>query len=210
MPIRIRGAPGVARPAPYLSLTAALVGALTLTTVLAAPPAAAQRDGSSRTSLELRPVVGAFIATGSEHRGFVKDGVLVGGQASWAFSPQVAVVGNFAWSPTDRPAWFGFPRERGLDVYQYDVGLEGRTGRPREGVGGFAGLGLGGRTYRLENIGTTTQFDGYGALGGDYLFGRTAIRVEGRDYLSRFRPIVRGNSKTRNDVTVTAGVTFRL
>lgn len=210
MSVRLYAARSGARPARRRSRTAVLVGTLVFAITAVSSPAAAQRDGALRASLELRPVVGAFIATGSEHRAFVKDGFLLGGQVSWLFSPQFAATGNFAWSGSDSPASPVLPIQRRLNVYQYDVGIEGRTDRQWDGLGGFAGLGVGGRTYHLDAVGTNSHLDGYAALGGDYALGRTAVRIEGRDYISRFRPFEGGNTSTRNDVSVTAGVTFRL
>jgi hypothetical protein len=49
-----------------------------------------------------------------------------------------------------------------------------------------------------------------GALGGEVGFGRLGLRVEGRDYVSRFEPLIGdGDTKTRNDVTLAAGLTVR-
>ena len=51
---------------------------------------------------------------------------------------------------------------------------------------------------------------GYGALGGEAGFGRTGLRLEARDYISRFEPLTgNGDAKTRNDVTLAAGLTVR-
>lgn len=191
-------------------LLTALAGAVIIGSATSVSPAAAQTDGSLRTSLELRPFVGAFIPTGREHRDFVKDAFLLGAQASWAFSRSLAVTGNFGWAPSESRPSFVFPVERRLNVYQYDVGLEGRSPSAMANLTGFGGLGIGGRTYHIRDVGTKTNLDGYIALGGDYSFGRTAVRIEGRDYISQFRPFFGGERKTRNDVTISAGMTFRM
>jgi hypothetical protein len=76
----------------------------------------------------------------------------------------------------------------------------------------LAGLGIGGRTYKYRDldVGAKTDVAGYGALGGELGFGRVGVRVEGRDYVSRFKPLTTdGDAKTRNDVTLAAGLTLK-
>jgi hypothetical protein len=184
------------------------VGAALLVSSIFAPRANAQVSGS----FELRPFVGAYIPTGDQ-RDFLKDAVLVGGQASWRVIPMVAVTGTFAWSPSkDRLA----AGNQTLDLYQYDVGAELRTPSALSaGVANltpFVGLGLGGRTYNYRDldVSSTTNFDGYGAIGGDFGFGPLALRIEGRDYVSQFKPFTgNGDTKTRNDIGLAAGITYR-
>jgi hypothetical protein len=76
----------------------------------------------------------------------------------------------------------------------------------------FAGLGIGGRTYDyrdVDNVDAKTNLAGYGALGGEFAFGQFGLRVEGRDYISRFEPLTGdGEKKTRNDVSVAAGLSI--
>ena len=51
------------------------------------------------------------------------NAVLVGGQASYTVNPNWAVVGTFGWSPSkDKLS----ARQDKLDLYQYDLGVEGR------------------------------------------------------------------------------------
>ena len=161
---------------------------------------------------EIRPFVGAFIPTGDQ-RDLLKDAVLVGGQASWRVIPALAITGTFGWSPSKDRITAG---DQTLDIYQYDVGAELRAASLRSsGVldfSPFVGLGLGGRTYNYRDldVGSKTDFDGYGALGGDIGFGPIALRIEGRDYVSQFKPLTGGGSnKTRNDVGLAAGITYR-
>src|SRR5436305_14764119 len=73
-----------------------LTAAALFTAAAAAQPAGAQTSG---IGLELRPSVGAYIPTGDQ-RDFVKDAVLVGGEASWRVIAALALTGTFAWSPT--------------------------------------------------------------------------------------------------------------
>ena len=163
--------------------------------------------------VEVRPFAGALIPTGPS-RAFLKNALLAGGQVSVRILPQLAATGTFAWSPNNDRTFVGAPT---LDVYQYDVGLEARGAGWFQGDGWnftpFAGLGVGGRTYNYRDLDlrTTTDVDGYGAIGGEVGYGRIGLRVEGRDYISQFHPLNGiGSTANHNDVALGAGVTVRL
>jgi hypothetical protein len=188
------------------------VAAFALSSALGAANASAQNMTTHNSSgFEIRPYAGAFIPTGQQ-RDFLKDAVIVGGQASYRIVPQLALTGTLGWSPSkDRVT----PGDQTLDVWQYDLGAELRA--PSWLASGawdftpFAGLGAGGRTYNYRDldVNSKTNFAGFGTLGGELGFGRIGLRVEGRDYVSQFKPFTGGDSKTRNDVTVAAGLTLR-
>ena len=174
--------------------------------------ASAARAQTSSTQFELRPFVGAFIPTGDQ-RDLLKDAVLVGGQASWRVMPVLALTGTFAWSPSKDRITAG---NQTLDIYQYDLGAELRTPSAYNAslvdFTPFIGLGLGGRTYSYRDLSvdSKTNFDGYGAVGGDIGFGPIALRIEGRDYVSQFKPLTgTGSTKTRNDIGLAAGIAYR-
>jgi hypothetical protein len=161
---------------------------------------------------EVRPIVGAYIPTGDQ-RDILKDAVLVGAQASWHVIPALSFTGTFAWSPSKDRITAG---DQTLDIYQYDVGAELRGASwyqtPAWDFTPFAGLGLGGRTYDYRDLdaGSTTDFDGYGSLGGDFGIGAFGVRIEGRDYVSQFKPLTgTGDSKTRNDISLFVGLAYR-
>jgi hypothetical protein len=64
--------------------------------------------------------------------------------------------------------------------------------------------------YRDLNVDSKTNLDGYGALGFDLGVGPIGVRIEGRDYVSRFQPLTGGGDiKTRNDVALVAGLGVR-
>lgn len=169
------------------------------------------QDAVGSRGFEFRPYAGAYIATGDQ-RDFLKDAVIVGAQASYRFIPQLAITGTFGWSPSKDRITVG---DQKLDLYQYDIGAELRA--PSWFAAGpwdftpFAGLGVGGRTYdyRDLDVDAKTNVAGFGVLGGELGFGRTGVRLEARDYVSQFKPFTGGDSKTRNDVTVAAGLTLR-
>src|SRR5215218_5360685 len=71
----------------------------------------------------------------------------------------------------------------------------------------FLGLGGGGRTYNYRDLDADAKSNvaGYGVVGGELGFGRFGLRLEARDYVSRFKPFDGSDSETRNDVTITSG-----
>ncbi len=166
----------------------------------------------SVTRGEIRPFVGTYLPTGDQ-RDLLRDAFLLGAQASYRFRPQLAVTGTFAWSPSKDRITRG---DQSIDIYHYDVGVEGRAASWLRGAAWdftpFVGVGLGGRTYdyRDLDVDSRSKLAGYGALGGELGFGRLGARIEARDYLSQFAPLTgRGESDTRNDVTLSAGLTVR-
>jgi len=186
-----------------------LTAAALFTAAASAQSAGAQTSG---IGLELRPFVGAYIPTGDQ-RDFLKDAVLVGGEASWRVIPAFAVTGTFAWSPSKDRLTAG---DQTLDIFQYDVGGELRVpsgyGLGFAQLTPFVGLGVGGRTYSYRDLDVSSKsnVDGYGALGGDIGFGPVALRIEARDYVSQFKPLVGGgDTKTRNDIGLAAGLSYR-
>lgn len=189
-----------------------LAAATGLALLIFAGPVAAQAPSPGGGAIELRPYVGAFIPTGDQ-RDLLQDGVFAGLQASYRILPQLAITGTLGWSPSEDRITSGRPT---LDVYQYDLGAEARASGWKRGetweFTPFAGLGVGGRTYDYRDlgVGSTTNIAGYGALGGEFGFGRIGVRLEARDYVSGFKPLTgSGDSETRNDVTIAAGLTVR-
>jgi hypothetical protein len=170
---------------------------------------------TSTPPVTLRPVVGALMGTGDQHDA-LKSAVLVGGQASYAFHPNFAVVGTFGWSPSQDKL---SPQQPKLDLYQYDLGIEGRlndlTANSSFITRPYAALGGGGRTYNLRNVPNAdaqTNALGYGAIGLDldHASGKFGLRLEARDNVTAFKGF-RGelpDRKARNDVQLSAGLTF--
>jgi hypothetical protein len=166
-------------------------------------------------AFNVRPVVGALVATGDEHD-VLKNAVLVGGQLSYTLNSNLAVLGSFAWSPSEDKTTTPRPK---LDLYQYDVAIEGRLDDLTSGspvaTRPFAAVGGGARTYNVRNVpGSSAQTNplAFGAIGLDVgpASGRVGVRVEARDNLTWFKGL-RGelaDRNTRNDVQFAAGLTF--
>ena len=212
--------------------SALVAAALTLTTASAhaqyaapagpdAPRAPAAVYGRG---LELRPFAGALLPTGAQ-RDLLQNAALVGAQLGWAVHPNVGLTGGFGWSPikdrTTAAAGTRFFTGRGetVDLFQYDVGVEGRL--PLAAAAGwtatpYLGLGGGGRTYRYRDVdgvdGQTSPF-GYGAVGVDLAprTGALGVRLEARDNVTAFRGLrgEYGDRTGRNDVQLGAGLTYR-
>ena len=191
------------------SAVSLLLGGAAVLALAVASPLEAQSQSSG--NFEIRPYVGAYLPTGDQ-RDILKDALLVGAQASYRVIPQLAITGTLGWSPTEDRVGAG----QTLDLLQYDVGAELRAPawvqRASWDFSPFVGLGVGGRTYdyRDLDIDAKTNVAGYGALGGEFGFGQFGLRIEGRDYISRFKPLTgSGETKTRNDVAVAAGLTIK-
>lgn len=183
----------------------ALIGiALVLATILGAVTLGAQQFPTVRGAI--RPYVGAWIPTGDQREVF-EDAVLVGAQASLNATPNVAITGSFGWAPGSDKLTAGSQK---IDTYQYDLGLEARSLRESFApFKPFIGAGVGGRTYRYRDLDVDARNNlaGYGALGFDLSIGAVEFRLEGRDYVSGFKPLTgAGESKTRNDVAIFAGL----
>ena len=187
-----------------------LFGGLALVAASLANALEAQLPG--QRNLEIRPYVGAYLPTGDQ-RDLFTDAILAGAQASYRITPQVAITGTLGWSPTEDRLTAG---QETVDLFQYDLGVELRAPswiqRESWDFTPFVGLGGGGRTYdyRDLDIDSKTNVAGYGALGGEFGFGQFGFRIEGRDYISRLKPFTgNGETKTRNDIALAAGLTIR-
>lgn len=189
--------------------------ALAVAASLAAFAMRAQAQAPSQSAFQVRPLVGALVATGDQHD-VLKNAVLVGAQGSYALSQNFGLVGSFGWSPNEDKTSATRPK---LDLYQYDLGLQGRLSDLTSGSAiatrPYAVVGGGARTYSLRNVpGASAQTNplGYGALGVDLdqTSGRVGLRLEARDNVTAFKGL-RGelqDRKARNDLQFVAGLTF--
>ena len=169
--------------------------------------ATALRAQERQTISELRPFAGAYVPAGTQ-RDFFPAAPIFGLQAGLQLRPTLHVVGSFGMVPLHSK--YDVTRDNAI-ILMYDVGVE--RGLPRRLRGGwqlapFIGLGVGARTYSYRARELTTQTCGgaYGALGTELQLGLSALRIEARDNLYRFRSPVAGvKSETRNDLAFTLG-----
>ena len=202
--------PAALRPSTLRAgLTLAVIAAMSAFAVRVQAQAPAQR------AFQVRPLVGALVATGDQHD-VLKNAVLVGAQGSYTLSPTFALVGSFGWSPSEDKTSATRPK---VDLYQYDLGLEGRLSNltPNAAISTqpYAVIGGAARTYNLRNVpnaSAQTNPLGYGAVGLDLdqTNGRIGLRLEARDNVTAFKGL-RGelqDRKARNDLQFAAGLTF--
>ncbi|HET7224563.1 MAG TPA: hypothetical protein VFK69_02525, partial [Candidatus Eisenbacteria bacterium] len=154
---------------------------------------------------EVRPFAGAFVPTGKQ-RDVLKDTWMIGAQGGVEMAQRLHAIATLAWAANpggNDPSVFDY--NAGIEAFQpIDMSMNWQV-RP------FAGLGLGARTYvgHGDNTGSETQFAGYGALGTEFQIRRIALRIEGRDYLSRFKGLNgTDRARTGNDLTFSGGVAF--
>jgi len=160
---------------------------------------------------EVRPFVGALVPTGTQ-RDVFKDALLVGTQVAVEAADRVHVVGTFAFAGPD---YHQASVSGHMHVYQVDLGGElfqnvdlnaNWKFRP------FLGAGAGVRRYDPTAIGGKKDYaTGFGALGAELQMSRAALRIEARDYLTRFKgPAGIDAAANRNEVALTAGLAYHL
>lgn len=163
-----------------------------------------------RVRPEIRPFVGMHFPTGDQ-RDLFDDAATLGLQAALELRPSFHLLGTFGWAAGQTKYAV---TEDHVQIFQYDVGLELNMVRA---LGEqwlfkpFVGFGAGARTYLYESddLENRTCSSGYGALGAELEFDRTAIRLEGRDNVFCFRSALPGiKSRTRNDVGLSLGLAY--
>jgi len=176
-----------------------------------APPAEAQAPPRQADAWEFYLTGGWFLPTGAQ-RASVKGADLTALVVSYVPRPSFALTGTFQWARSHALAVAGEPK---LDIFIWDAGAETRAA-PRS-LGGawtvapFAGIGGGARSYNIPRLpaGPTINLAAYGSAGGEFAIHRVHLRLEVRDYVSRFKPLTGGGkAATRNDVVVILGVRF--
>jgi hypothetical protein len=161
---------------------------------------------------EIRPFVGGYMPTG-ELRDDFKVATIVGAQGALEINRNLHVLGSVGWIHGHNK-FAGFSKDLTY-IWQYDGGIE--LNLVREIGNGWmfrplVGLGGGGRTYDYQaaEAGRKTMLAGYGALGMEFQKGIVALRVEGRDYVTRFESPLTVDKKMRNDATLSFGLAYHL
>ena len=202
--------PCTPRSARQRSTRGTLVAVGTLGLLLAsAPTAAAQAPAEPTGAWEFRIPSGGLVPTGAQ-RNALKDAHLSAAQLSYAVRPSFAITATVGWARSRDLASADDPK---VDVFTYDLGAEARAPAWFAGravtFSPFVGAGAGARSYnhRKLELDATHNVAGYGAVGGELGVGRVGLRLEARDYVSGFRPLVGGGSaRTRNDVVALLGL----
>jgi hypothetical protein len=195
--------------------TSTALSALALGLLLAAPRAAdaqaARPAPAAANGWELIASSGALVPTGAL-RVALKDASLSTAQLSYVVRSRLAVTTTVGWARSRDLLTEGDPK---LSVFTYDVGVEARAPRWRAGevvtFTPFAGAGAGGRSYdyRGREVDATHALAGYMAAGGELGAGRLRLRLEARDYVTGFKPLVGGGAAAaRNDVMLLAGLRY--
>lgn len=173
--------------------------------------AGAQTSPQPAPAWEFRATSGALVATGAE-RNALKDAAMSAAQLSWVVSPPFAITATLGWARSRDLVSAGVPK---LDVFTYDLGAEYRPAQwladNAVTFSPFVGAGAGARSYnhRNLNVDATHNVAGYGAVGGELGIGRVGLRLEVRDYVAGFKPLVGGGpASTRNDIVATVGLRF--
>lgn len=192
-----------------MKIAAAVIAACTVAASALPAQTTDTVPSSAPARWELSLPTGTLIPTG-ELRGVVKRGNLSGLQVTYVARRALAIGAMVGWARSRDIGTTGDPK---LDVFTYDVGAEARAPRLFRGaavsVMPFAGLGAGGRSYdhRSLRADATHNLAAYGSAGAELAYRRVRVRLEARDYLSGFKPLVGGGrSTTRNDVVVLAGL----
>ncbi len=184
-----------------LSVVVAAVLALAATTARAEEPA---------RRWSIAPLVGAYVPTGDQ-RDLLDDSLLTGLTLSYDVHPNVAVIGSFLWAPTQTADLRG----EDLDLFQYDLGVQGQYPvalAPGWTLKPFVGLGVGARTYdyRDLDVSAETDFAGYLSAGAGLEYQAVELRLTARDYLSAFDGVgTKVDSTARNDLALFASVGYR-
>lgn len=177
----------------------ALLGAL----LLSAAMAPALRAQAPVPRWQFRLANGSLLPTGAQ-RDALKRAPVLAAQLSRTLAPTLAVVGTFGWARSRDLATVDATK---LDIFSADLGLEA-TASTRQLSKTFSftplvGLGSGVRYYNHRHLAVdeTTTLGGYVAAGGELGIGRVGVRLEVRDYLTNFTPLIAGGrSSVRNEV----------
>jgi hypothetical protein len=178
---------------------------------LTASPSLRAQESTTIGAFELRPLIGAFVPTGSMRNEF-RDAALYGIQGGFEFTSKVHFLLGGFWSRNDTHQ--SVVGSKQADIWQFDAGAEANLIKPmgREWFfRPFVGGGLGMRTYDYSaTSGNNRCFATYGSVGAEAQRFEGAFRLEMRDYVTCYESPVTGVKKTRNDVGLTLGFVYHV
>jgi hypothetical protein len=181
------------------------IGIAWVTAAASVPAQRASRDTGQR--IAAHTLLGVRMPTGRE-RDVFGPAFLIGGQVAVRMGRYAAAMMSVSAAQGDDRTHLG---DNALTTVQYDVGVE-RRGCPFCGslpaVKPFAGVGVGGRTYRHDRDSrpATTSATVYVAAGAELRKGRAGFRAELRDYLVGVRQ--EGRRTVWNDINLQAGLAY--
>jgi hypothetical protein len=171
----------------------------------------AQTDTPQLRRWEFRLASGSLVPTGGE-RDVIKPAQMSAAQLTWTPQPSFALSATFGWA---RSRDLGSASEPRLDVFMSDVGVELRPAPWFAGravtFSPFGGLGAGVRSYnyRSLDVDATHNLSGYATLGGEFAAGRAGLRLEARNYMSGYKPLMgAGKSDTHSDIVFMVALRF--
>ncbi|MFL5613946.1 MAG: hypothetical protein ACJ796_09835 [Gemmatimonadaceae bacterium] len=190
-------------------IAAAVSSSIIAASRLSAQETLAQTSTDKPTRWEIVTPSGALLPTGTQ-RDAIKRGNLSALQINYVASPVFAITSTVGWARSRDVATSGDPK---LDVFTYDIGAEARAPKWMAGstmsLSPFAGVGAGGRSYnyRKLDVDATHNLSAYASAGAELGVRRVHVRLEARDYVSGFKPLLgEGASRTGNDVVLMAGL----
>ncbi len=190
------------------SLAVAVIASITLLSA-AILPASAQVPAEPTARWEFLMSSGAALPAGEQRRA-ISSGALSTVQLSYIVHPAMAVTATMGWARSRDLTLAGNPA---LDLFSYDIGAEARARGLHAGRAiafrPFAGVGAGARSYnhRHVDLAVTHVPAAYASVGGELGGGRVRLKLEARNYMTRFKPLSgRGGSETRSEVALMAGL----
>lgn len=173
----------------------------------ASPVGAQAMPAAPRT--EFLITSGSFVPTGAL-RETIGRGKLTAAQFAVVTRPNLAFTATLGWARSHDIADGGDSR---LNVFTYDLGAELRSARlfPVAAMTfrPLVGVGAGARSYDHRGVSAdaTHNLAAYGSVGGELGYRRVRLRLEARDYVTGFKPLVgAGSSERRNDVVFMFGL----
>ena len=178
---------------------------------LAVTPQLRAQHSTTIGAFELRPLVGAFVPTGSMRNDF-RDALLVGMQGGFEFTSNVHLLLGGFWSRNDTHA--SVIGSKHAEIWQFDAGAEANLIKPmgrawffRPFVGGGAGV----RSYNYtERDGANRCLAGYASIGAEAQRFEGAFRFEARDNVTCYESPLTGVKKTRNDIGLMFGFVYHV
>jgi hypothetical protein len=137
---------------------------------------------------------------------------LTAAQLTYVVKSGLAITTIVGWARGRDRAIVGEPK---LDIFTYDIGAELRPARWMAGktiiFSPFVGLGAGGRSYHYHSLDVAAahNLSAYISAGGEIVIRRIGVRLELRDYVTGFKPLIgAGSSSARNDVVTMIGLRY--